>query len=180
MERFISIWGLIAVASCVALLVYTFGWQETVALFTITGVMFVVMGFAIVVAIVVFYFLTVFRAKYFVRRLREQGYAVTTDKRDIQAFAIDLTIGLIMTPLAIWVAAMAYGKHQFVTSHGFSLGWDWYVIVVAIVSTLFIVGVVALGACVRVWWTSFRPLREEYLRVKSGKETDLPRLPGAG
>ena len=69
---------------------------------------------------------------------------------------------------------MAYDKYQHDTSLGFVMGTEWYIVVISITTVLLFVGLVALGASIHTWWTSFRPLRQKYVRLARGENTDLP------
>lgn len=152
------------------------GWTILTQIMEMMALMAVVVGACMLAIIGTIYFLTVFRAHYYAKRLREAGYTVHLHSHEVWGFAIMTLVALFFIPMAIWMTQRVYAVYLCVLAGECYKEEEWYYMAPIVVGMIWLVGLIGLGSVIKIWWQSFRPLREHHKKMRLGQEVDLPRL----
>jgi len=152
------------------------GWIILTQLMGAMAVMGAIVGVVMVAVIGIIYCLTVFRAHYYAKRLREAGYAVHLHSDEVWDFAINALVALLSISLAIWMTKSVYAVYLCIQVDECYKEVDWYYMAPIVVGLMWLVGIMSMSSVIKIWRQSFRPLHEHHKQMQLGKEVDLPRL----
>lgn len=152
------------------------GWTILAQLMGMMAVMGVIVGAGMIAVIGIIYYLTVFRAHHYAKQLREAGYTVHLRSHEVWGFATMGLTALIFIPMAIWMTWNVYTIYICIQASECYKDVEWFYIAPFVVGMMWLVGLLGLGSITKMWWRSFRPLREHHKKMQLGQEVDLPRL----
>ncbi len=152
------------------------GWITLAQVIGLAAVISMILGIGMLAVIGIIYFLTVFRANQYAKRLREAGYDVHLHNHEVKDFAIMTLVAMITIPMAISMTKGAYTVYLCIQAGECYKAADWYYVVPLMLGMIWLVGLMSLGSTIKIWRQSFRPLREHHKKMQLGQEVDLPRL----
>ena len=139
------------------------GWTGLLQVMGTFGAIGLIAGGFIVLAILPIYFLTVYRASRYAKKLTDAGYyGVEVDKQATFGFATMVLTSILFTGMGVWLSSTTYDIYSCIQAGECYKDTMWYVSAIFMNFMFWVMALLCFVGSVSIWKQSFLPLKEFY------------------